>query len=289
MMLTINPTKLDVNARIAKGRFGDVAEPTLGDASISIQKTMKQNQLLAFLSEIGMNENEAKTYLALLSLGPTTILKLAQAAEIKRTTAYSVVESLKQKGLIKIEVKGFKKFFVAENPKKLDVMLELKREQMKQLLPEFLALQNLSGEENFIKYYEGLKAVKNVYEEILKEMKPHEEYLSVGNPVQWFPLDADYFQDFMERRAKLSRKLNFKIRLILKDSKKAHVLKKYEKNYNEEIKLLPPRATFSSNLIIVPKKIIIHQLIPPVRTIIIENKSAVQLQREMFNTIWEAI
>lgn len=250
---------------------------------------MKQNPLLTFLTEIGMTENEATIYLTALSLGPATIFRLAQISEIKRTTVYSVVESLKQKGLIKVEVKGFKKLFMAEKPEKLEVMLELRRKRMETLLPEFQSIENLDGGESFIKYYDGWDAVKSIYEEILREIRPHDEYLTVGNPAKLFPLYADYFNDFMERRAKLSRKLNFQIRLLLKECDKARELKQYEKNYNEEVKILPKNVNFSSNLIIIPKKVIIHQLVPPVRAVVIENKSAVQLQRELFNTIWESI
>lgn len=236
-----------------------------------------------------MTENESKIYLTLLSLGATTILKLSAVSEIKRTTAYAVVESLQQKGLVKIEVNGFKKLFIAESPEKLEVMLELRRKKMKELLPEFLAIQNLEGVESFIKYYDGLESIKTVYEEILKKMRPHEEYLSIGNPSKWFPLDTEYFSNFRQRRAELSRKINFKIRHLLRDCEKARELKNYEKNYNEEIKILPEKINFSSNLIIIPKKVIIHQLIPPFRAIVIENPSAVHLQRELFNVIWETL
>ncbi|MFH1030912.1 MAG: helix-turn-helix domain-containing protein [bacterium] len=250
---------------------------------------MKQNPLLTFLTEIGMTENEAKIYLTALSLGPTTIFRFSQIAEIKRTTVYSVVDSLKQKGLIKVEVKGFKKFFMAEKPEKLEVMLELRRKRMEKLLPEFQRIENFEGGESFIKYYDGLEAVKSLYEDILQELRPHDEYLSVGNPTYWFPLDVDYFTNYRERMAKFSRKLNLKIRLLLKECDKARELKQCEKNYNEKVKILPKNVNFSSNLIIIPKKVIIHQLVPPVRAVVIENKSAVQLQRELFNTIWESI
>ncbi len=250
---------------------------------------MHKSKLLTFLSEMGMTENESKIYLTLLSLGATTILKLSNVSEIKRTTAYAVVESLQQKGLVKIEVNGFKKLFIAEPPEKLEVMLELRRKKMKELLPEFMAIQNLEGVESFIKYYDGLESIKTVYEEILKEMRPHEEYLSIGNPSKWFPLDSEYFQNFRQRRAELSRKINFTIRHLLKDCEKAREIKNYEKNFNEKIKILPEKINFSSNLIIIPRKVIIHQLIPPFRAIVIENPSAVQLQRELFNIIWETI
>ena len=85
---------------------------------------MKNNPLLTTLTTLGLTDHEAAVYLAALSLGPATILKIAKAAEIKRTTVYSVIETLKLKGLVSVEVKGFKSLFVAEDPTKLETILE---------------------------------------------------------------------------------------------------------------------------------------------------------------------
>jgi sugar-specific transcriptional regulator TrmB len=72
---------------------------------------MQNTKLTKILTDLGLSEHEALVYLANISLGPTTILKIAQAAEIKRTTVYAVIESLKTKGLINVQIKGFKKLF----------------------------------------------------------------------------------------------------------------------------------------------------------------------------------
>ena len=104
---------------------------------------MKNKKLLQILIDLGLSENEASVYLAALSLGPTTILKIAKTAEMKRTTIYSVIDSLKKRGLINIEIKGFKTLFTAENPEKLETMLDSHREQLRNSLPEFLGMYNL--------------------------------------------------------------------------------------------------------------------------------------------------
>src|SRR3989344_2889997 len=101
---------------------------------------MKNSKLLDILNKIGLSEKEANVYLASLSLGPTTILKLARACNIKRTTIYGIVENLKQKGLMSIEQKGLKKIYAPENPEKLEVILESRQLEFKNHLPEFLGL-----------------------------------------------------------------------------------------------------------------------------------------------------
>ena len=47
------------------------------------------------LEQIGLDPKEAKVYLAMLELGETTVARIAQKSKIKRTTAYDLVDSLK--------------------------------------------------------------------------------------------------------------------------------------------------------------------------------------------------
>lgn len=246
---------------------------------------MAENKLIETLKDIGLSENEAKVYFAALSLGPATILNIARAAEVKRTTVYSVVDSLKQKGLLTIELKGLKQLYVAENPEKLEAILENRKNEFKNNLPEFLAMYNLKGGESFIKYYEGLEATKLIYEDLLKEIRPHEDYLVMGNQERWLELDPKFLQNFIEKRAKL----NINIRLLFQDSKLAREHKKFEKNYNEKVKIMPAGTTLAVNSVIIPSKLVIHQLTPPIMAIVIENKSIIQMHKELFEIIWKSI
>ncbi len=245
---------------------------------------MKNNALLDILHNLGLSENESKVYFSCLSLGPSTILRIAKAAELKRTTVYSVIESLKQKGLVGIEINGFKKKFVAEDPAKLEVILEARRKKLHDSLPEFSALYNLRGGESFIKYYEGLEAVKNVYESLIRDIKPHQDYLIIGNQDAWIDLDKDYLSNFMDRRAKLP----INIRMLLIDSKSSREWKTQERNFNAQIKILPLNTKLRTNLVITPQRVLIHQLVHPIIGIVIENKSVIQMHQEMYEIMWNA-
>ncbi len=247
--------------------------------------SMNNTTLIKILTDLGLTKKEANVYFAGLQLGPTTVVKLAKTSGLKRTTIYSVVESLQQKGLIAVEVKGFKRLFVVENPNKLESILELRKAKLKQCLPEFSALFNLKGGESFIKYYEGLEAIKSVYSSLLKDIRPHEDYLVLAGQKKWHELDPEYFQKFIEKRAKL----DINIKILMVDSQLAHRHKKFKKNYNEKIKILPAHIMLTTNLVIIPKKVIIHQLSSPNIAIVIENKSIVQMHREMFEIMWQAV
>lgn len=250
---------------------------------------MKKETLEKSLTDLGLTENEAKIYFSGLSLGPTTVLKLARAAEMKRTTAYSVIESLRQKGMMSVEASGFKKLFAAEDPSHLNRVLEARRERLQKVLPELSALYNLKGGESFIKYYEGLAGIKSVYEGLLKDIGPGEDYDIVSNVQEWYNLDPKFFQDFTERRAKLSRSLGFHIRLLLQQSETAEEFKQREKTYNIRVKMLPQSTSLLTSHVVIPKRVIIHQLAPPIMALVIENRSIIQMHQQLFGIIWNAL
>lgn len=246
---------------------------------------MPDKQLTATLTKLGLSEHEAQVYLAALSLGPATIIKIAVVAEVKRTTVYSVVESLIMKGLIIKEIKGFKQLFVAESPEKLEVIIEQRKQLLAKTMPELAGLYNLKGGESTIKYYEGLAGIKSVYESLIKDARPHEDYLIISHIEPWLNLDKKFFLEFTKRRAKLP----IKIRLLLQDSPTAREHKRIEKTLNEQIKLLPATTSLNTNLVVIPKKVVFHQLTPPIMAIVIENPSIVRMHQELFEIIWTSI
>lgn len=141
-----------------------------------------------------MREIEARTYLEALALGPTTVLKLAaQTGIARRTTLYSVIELLQQRGLISIEFVGFKKRFIAAPPTQIEFMLNRQRERLQQALPDLEALYNFTGDESSLKYYQGLEAVKGVYEQLIQDIRPHEDYLIVSDLRRWLDQDERLF------------------------------------------------------------------------------------------------
>jgi HTH-type transcriptional regulator, sugar sensing transcriptional regulator len=244
-----------------------------------------KSSFIEFLEDLGLSDNEARVYFASLSLGPSTIMKIADAAEIKRTTVYSVAESLQKRGLINIQLKGFKKLYSAEDPEKLETILDLRRKKLNDLLPEFKAMYNLNGGESFIRYYSGFEGVKNVYESMLKDAKPHDYYYVMSETEKLFEQEGEYFEDFVSRRAKL----NVDLRILLQDSQKSRQIKHSDTRINKVVKILPPDTRLTTNLTIIPKRVAIHQITPPVMSIVIENKSVIQMHKDTFDIIWNSL
>ena len=244
----------------------------------------KNDNLLNSLIQFGLNENEAKIYLASLSQGATTILKLSKHSDIKRTTVYEVVTSLERKGLMKKEVRGFKTLYSAEHPERLENSLESKRILLSKVLPELEGKYHLRGTQSSIKYYEGFTAIKNVYDDILKDLKPKDFYYAVSNTAQWQAIGDDYFmKNHVEKRVDMGLKIN----LLFVDSLVAQERKKFEKNYNEEIRLLPKDSNIHVDMVITPHKLVIFQLHEPMVALVVENQSMITVQKELFELLWK--
>ena len=253
------------------------------------QIVSNQQHLLRSLSEIGLKEKEAALYLASLQTGPSTVLELAKASGLKRTTIYSVIESLVAKGLMIEELRNFKKVYTIERPEKLESLLDQKRSILQKTLPEFSSLYNFQEGESSIKFYQGLENIKDVYESLLRDIRPNEEYMIFSAMKKWYDLAPAYFQDFTKRRAQLSRDLGFRIRLIAEDSEIAREHKKMEKVLNETIRILPSKTYLSTNMVVIPKKVTIHQLTSPINAMVIENRHIVKMHQEIFEIMWNSL
>jgi HTH-type transcriptional regulator, sugar sensing transcriptional regulator len=130
------------------------------------------------LQDLGLNEKEAKIYLASLELGQSTVQQIATKAGINRATAYFIIEGLMSAGLMSSFHQEKKQFFIASDP---DRLIEIFEEQksvidkkvngLKKLLPELQSYNNKQANKPVVKYYEGKEGVKAMVEEVFREAK----------------------------------------------------------------------------------------------------------------------
>lgn len=114
------------------------------------------------LTRVGLNEKQAKVYLACLELGKSKAPEIAKKANLKRTTTYDILDQLVIKGLISYTQQGKAKLFTPEDPEAILHTLESGKQELIKILPK---LQNLTIKHNIqprIKFYEGKQGVKQV-------------------------------------------------------------------------------------------------------------------------------
>ena len=113
-----------------------------------------------------------------------------------------------------IEVRGFKRYYAAASPEKLELIVEAKRATLRDSLSELTALYNLKGGSSSIRCYNGIEGIKSTYEDILTILRRNDFYLAISDQQRWIGLDQDYFEKYKRRRMKLG----VKTRLLLTDT-----------------------------------------------------------------------
>ena len=247
---------------------------------------MEKEKILTLFESIGLSENEAKVYFAMLGGGPSNVQKIARSSGVKRTTIYQILESLKDQGLCRVELTGLKQKFVAEDPAKLEAVVEAKSRALKDTIPALRSLYVSDESASSVKYYQGMRAIQGIYTDLLKNIKSGDFYLAVFDAEKWDKIESgDFLMKHVEERAKL----NVKTRLLMQDSEKARWRKQYEKNFNEEVKILPADSALDVDLVVTPNKLVMFQLQEPFVAFVIENKSAIRMQKQLFDIIWNSL
>src|SRR4030042_6777720 len=123
------------------------------------------------LLEIGLTQQEADTYLALLKLGGATATVLAKEIGIKRTTVYPILQSLAEKGCVFVYFRKSKRFYYAQKPEKLVNLLAKKVEFFNSALPLFESFDKKQAQTVGLRFIETKEELKQFYENILVEYK----------------------------------------------------------------------------------------------------------------------
>lgn len=191
--------------------------------------------LIKDLQNTGLSEKEAKVYLASLELGQSNINQLAKKSEVKRTTIYDLLASLKEKGLISETKKGKKTLYFAEDPRALLNRLEEKKTVLSKIMPQLLSVTNLLSQKPSIRFFEGIEGIKEVYKDTLNY--PNQEILAWASEDATKHFEVDWLWNYYVLKRVENRIWE---RTIAPNVKYMEKLKTYDPKHLRKIKLINP-------------------------------------------------
>ncbi len=163
--------------------------------------------MLDRLIEFGLSEKEAKVYLALIELGPSSVTQIAKKAAVKRTNTYHLLEALMSYGLVHPDnSKNKKAVFIAERPEEFLFLMkekmndaQKKYEEAKDLIAELRAIYAPSKEKKVrVKYFSGNAGLEEIYDDTLTS--GGDEVLSFTSYDYQKIVMPGYFPEYFERR-----------------------------------------------------------------------------------------
>lgn len=133
------------------------------------------------LTTFGLDEKEARVYLASLELGTASVYEIAIKTGYKRPTTYLIVDELLKKGLVSLYKLKNKTYYTPLPPKKLFKRWESRLKQLENSLPELSKLESKSVFRPSVQFYEGIDGISSLYEELNPDPYHAEEMLFFGN------------------------------------------------------------------------------------------------------------
>lgn len=131
-------------------------------------------ELQSALQNLGLNEKEAKVYLALLQSGESSAYQIAKRSGLKKPTTYVILDGLLERRAVRKILKPKAIHYTATDPVDLFVTARNRVAQAETLLPELRALARNDAKVVQTTYYEGLEGIKDMYKNMIEEMKGKE-------------------------------------------------------------------------------------------------------------------
>lgn len=238
------------------------------------------------LKDLGFSENEAKVYLALLELGPSTTTEIGRIAKINRTTGYAVLESLAGRGLINPIGEAKIQKFAAENPNKIILLVENEAKESQErlklahtLLPELLSTYNIK-EKPKVKFYEGIDRLKEAFEDTLTAKGEILAY-AVGTDM-FQTISREYFKNYSKKKVEK----DIHVRVIAPDDKESRAIITQDKKELRESLLVPKEQFyFSVETNIYNNKVMMASWREKF-AVIIESEAIANAQKKIFELAW---
>src|SRR3989344_4041508 len=246
--------------------------------------------MISQLKTLGLSDNEAKVYLAMLELGPATVLEISAKAGVNRPTTYVQIESLKKMGLVSSQTRGKKQIFMAESPDQLEFIIERQKKEvenrtgeLRKILPELENIFNLAGEKPQVRFFEGKEGLMKMQDELLKsKIKEVVGFTTTEGVLNIFP---DHVKNYAPRRVLKG----IKARTIYTD-KRGAILKRNDEPMLREAKFVPPdKFPFKSDITIYSDNIATSALEGQAVGVIITHKELADSFRALFNLLWSSL
>jgi len=145
---------------------------------------------LEVLRELGLTDNEAKTFQAMCALGPANASEIAEKAGVHRALAYSTLARLTEKGFASQTTQDRKKLFHAVTPTHLWSLFEEREARLKAGVEELAKnLESVyrTSERPTAEIFTGLDGIKAILSEELAAIKPNGEilYYRIQPDIAW--------------------------------------------------------------------------------------------------------
>lgn len=236
------------------------------------------------LRELGLDDKQARFYLAVLEIGEATVRQAADAAGVSRTNAYDILGRLTRRGLLsQIEVgPAHRTVVVATDPQRLIEEWEERGRRLETVVPELRALHRKTGVRPRVRYYAGAEGIRTVLYETLRLPSPLLGILSMSD-LMAVPGEA-VMHDYVASRVERGRYL----RVIRSREKETEDLWPTDPAALRDTRFAPPGRVFTMTMILGGDTVAVISSRRENFALTTESPEYAELHRNLFEVLWDA-
>lgn len=234
------------------------------------------------LKDLGLEPKEISVYLALLELGEATVLSVANKSGVKRPTAYLVLRSLEEKGLVSRVLKGKKVSYYPQHPQKLITEAEMRLKELGEIVPQLESVFQKKGGKPRVMIYEGKDQLDRAYDEMFV-VKGDVMYMST------ITLSFEAFPRTFRKIEYANFGPDFGTRELVDESEEGRKYAGKVRGPYRQVKFIPKEMLpFDVDIGIFGNKALITQAKKEYFTVAIESEEISRAFRTIFNVMWRA-
>jgi sugar-specific transcriptional regulator TrmB len=242
------------------------------------------------LIEAGLTENEAKVYIALLELDLVSAKPIIEKTSLHRQLVYDALDALIEKGIVSFVIQANRKYFKANEPRKLlgyfdekENKIEKQKQEFSKLIPQLEFKRKKSGSEQEATLYYGNKGIKSLLDDMLEEKK---EILTIGAS----DIEAESFKYHLEFNLPkfhlIREKKKIDCKILFSEEMKGRA-KELNKMRHTRARILPREFTSNSSTNIYGNNVSIILWGSQPFGILIKSREIAESQRKHFELLWK--
>ncbi len=163
---------------------------------------MNKPELIENLVTLGLTHTEASVYVWLVERLQATGYEASKVLKIPRGTAYTHLESLLQKGLIRSSIQNKKRVYIPEAFNVWKKQLEAKSQLTSLILPMLEKMTSLESHSVDVRIYKGIVGLQKAWDEVIEHFEKRGVKIcyAVSHGSQIYESMPRYFRRWIERR-----------------------------------------------------------------------------------------
>jgi HTH-type transcriptional regulator, sugar sensing transcriptional regulator len=252
--------------------------------------SVDKETIIGLLLRLGLSQQEAATYLALLEMESVSIRKIAERTGINRGTTYDSIKKLVTKGLVSVRRSGQREYYFAESPERIYDIIRDKRKDLWQtqqistkVVPGLLAKKARPQGRPLVRYYEDHDGVAAILQDVLQTCR------SLEHP-QYYVYSSKSLRQYLYRKFPTftARRIAEGIKVkVVAVGEGGEIAEASERKWLPE----PAESDVASYTLIYGNKVAVIAITSDFTPygVVIEDTGAAAMQRLLFDQLWSSL